>query len=772
MNLNPDSKEQASGAHPAEERTPTPKKRKPNTTLPRTSAPKAAPAAEAPVPEKPKTAPPKTAKRPSRRVHTAPVPSPQDEALDEALDEFGDAEPATVEEPEELPEETAELPGGNTIFQRMKHRRERQAEQKLSTLELIRKKVGLSEDDVALMLELGYEAELGRLVGYENLKKLKYDHLRRTEDRSTHRYRTAFGYCGTEAVGAQGKQRILAAYHADRRFLLLRTLLTALCTVFLFLLELPALFGERFLSLYHQYELPATLLSLFLLVAVGLLAHRHILAGLRSLLRFHPTPYSVPAVILPFSLGYGLLTLFKSDALSFRTGFLTALLFLLPAMYDTLRLSTELRAYRIFTADGTKHVLEPVSPRKIKLRQGGKLVKVINDDIDESFYRLNRAEQLTGFFRRFNSMGSATLPFQLFTCLTLTLSFFAGFFVWVTSDSPSAAFTVWMQILLGCAPVAAVFVYFVPLCRANRILTHYNCALLGEAAVEEYRASKTLIFPDTDLFSVENRAQITPQAGADLRRDMKLANLLFAKLGGTLEPDIAVTGTGTPVSLVRVADNGVEAVIDNRYHVLAGSADFLKRHGIRMPRESSDQQLARTPDTACLHVAVDGTLRLTYELRYAEKADFLPIMEALAEIDAAVAIRTYDPNLNKVFLDACHPDSLPPVRVIKPGRFEGDPIPELVDAGAVALGDRMDLLSSLYAAHGITCTRRFGYIWQLVISLVSGLGIMLAGFLGQSAHIGILSIAALWMLSLLIPGIVSAHHLNRHTLKLRKNRKK
>ena len=42
-----------------------------------------------------------------------------------------------------------------------------------TAVESILKKNGLSKDDVAMMFELGYESELGRVVGYDNLKKLK-----------------------------------------------------------------------------------------------------------------------------------------------------------------------------------------------------------------------------------------------------------------------------------------------------------------------------------------------------------------------------------------------------------------------------------------------------------------------------------------------------------------------------------------------------------------------------------------------------------------------
>ena len=89
----------------------------------------------------------------------------------------------------------------------MQMRREALAEKKMSAMEIIRRRSGFSDDDIEMIFELGYENELGRLVGYDNLKKLKYDHLHRMSRESNKRYRTAFGYCGQDSVGPQNKEK-------------------------------------------------------------------------------------------------------------------------------------------------------------------------------------------------------------------------------------------------------------------------------------------------------------------------------------------------------------------------------------------------------------------------------------------------------------------------------------------------------------------------------------------------------------------------------------
>ena len=108
-------------------------------------------------------------------------------------------------------------------------------------MEIIRRRSGFSDDDIEMIFELGYENELGRLVGYDNLKKLKYDHLHRMSRESNKRYRTAFGYCGQDSVTPQNKARTMAKYMYDRRFLIIRTLLSALALLLVLLLEVTLL---------------------------------------------------------------------------------------------------------------------------------------------------------------------------------------------------------------------------------------------------------------------------------------------------------------------------------------------------------------------------------------------------------------------------------------------------------------------------------------------------------------------------------------------------
>ena len=101
----------------------------------------------------------------------------------------------------------------------------------------------------------------------------------------------------------------------------------------------------------------------------------------------------------------------------------------------------------------------------------------------------------------------------------------------------------------------------------------------------------------------------------------------------------------------------------------------------------------------------------------------------LAACDTAVAIQTYDPNLNESFLAACRPANCAEARVIKPGRYEDESVQEVSDCGAIALNSPYDTERPVEAAFRLSRFRRRFYRVQVLISLLLTLaGVALGGW--------------------------------------------
>lgn len=691
-----------------------------------------------------------------------------DEALDTVYDEFVDIDALASEEiPVDAPEEIQSQAKPTNLLQRMKMRRDAMAEKKMNAMEIIRRRSGFSEDDIEMIFELGYESELGRLVGYDNLKKLKYDHLHRMSRESSKRYRTAFGYCGQDSITPNNRSRSMAKYMYDRRFLIWRTLLTVLALVIVVLLDHPMLIGNAFAAFDASNPRLFPILSALVTVAATLLSWRQFNAGIRSYLKLKPTPYSTLSVTLPIALLYDILAIvFRFSMLHINCIAVGALL--LIALCDVFRLTSEMRVFRLLATDTLKTVLEPTEPRKKKLRQGKKLIKIINDDLDESFYHVHSSPLTVGFFRRFNEMKAANKPFSILLTLPIVLGFLAGFVLALTTSLEAGLNTFVATAMLGL-PGAACFGFFFPLSHANNMLTKRNCALIGEEAVKDYQESKTVIFNDNRLCRAQSCSQMAMRGSDDLRRDLKLAGILFRKVGGSLEEIGKATATKSPdpsVAFVRIADTGVEAVIDNQYHVIAGDALFLKKSGIRIPHESSDRALRRTANVGLLYFAVDGTLKLTYDIEYVLDPRFEIVAERLADPNTSIAIQSYNPNLSEEFLAQIRHADAVPVRVIKPGKYEAGTPLEISDTGAVSLDGEEHIVNPLYAAARINEVKKITFWMQIVAAAAGCVGTLILMLLSMSAHLTPVLFGLYYLGWTLASLILSLIFINRRTLYL------
>ena len=94
------------------------------------------------------------------------------------------------------------------------------------------------------------------------------------------------------------------------------------------------------------------------------------------------------------------------------------------------------------------------------------------------------------------------------------------------------------------------------------------------------------------------------------------------------------------------------------------------------------------------------------------------------ESKTAVAVRSYDPNLNTAFVQEIRNPKGEAIRVIKPGRYEEDCVLDLVDTGAVSMDGPEKTLCAVYAATKVGKIQGLALRLQLIASLLGGLGVL------------------------------------------------
>ncbi len=698
-------------------------------------------------PEPKKSAPPRPHILPPKKVQKPQKAAPVSEKLDQALE--------------------TDLSG--TLYgESGKHPVVLDPHSKVPLTKQIQEATGLDEDDLHMLFTMGYESELSSLIGARNLTYLKSQFLQQDAKKDSAKYPHTYGYTGSEYTG-ENSSAVLSAFRKDAKRLSLRSIFTALLTFLLLFLDLPYLLGTYSEQLHtlSPYILP--LAAWALLLGIAAFSFRELKTGLSGFVSFSPTHYSPAAILIFFVTAYDLLTCFTATVSPLPVNLLTAILLLSLVLCDLLDWSNQIRTFRILSAPEKKTVLEKTRGYKRKMRLDDRIVQILNDSEGKNLYRVAKTDGISGAFRRTGASNAASRPMNILITLSLSVSVLGalGVAVYTKADLRLTLFAL-ISLLLTTIPMSAAFSLFYPLFHTNRLLARYRCTLVGDESVEEYSRKKTVIFEDTDLLATEKCSEINLEESADIWPDLRLATALFSKIGPTLSP-ISTAKDGRPmtVNLLRISENGVEATVNN-HHLLAGDARFLNRAGIDIPADCRERALRRTETVGALYVAIDGVLKLCYEVEYTTRPSFEKIIESLAATGTEVAIRSYDPNVSQAFLEGLRSPKDPAVQVLKPVHQRDDDAIPLTDSGAVSLEDPEKIVSVIHGATAVKRSRRLLCRLQCIAAILAGVGIGILFFLGISHEITaprILLWQALWLSVSLIATHVEVNTEKLHLLK-------
>ena len=199
---------------------------------------------------------------------------------------------------------------------------------------------------------------------------------------------------------------------------------------------------------------------------------------------------------------------------------------------------------------------------------------------------------------------------------------------------------------------------------------------------------KQIVFAESEMLQAKSSTEIYVKGIGDPKRYVRYAKRLFNALGGTLAKintsDLSEKGMDGLVEILRVYPDGVEARMDGRVRVLAGSSEFMIKNGIRVPHTNAERLARRSDESSILYLAFGGQIRLGYEINYRIRGSFEQLASTLAGGKTIVAIRSYDPNITEEYLADSRVDKKTPIRIIKPARHRKSEVHESAKGGIVA----------------------------------------------------------------------------------------
>ena len=615
----------------------------------------------------------------------------------------------------------------------------------------------LNDKDINLMLALGYEDELEKAIGKENVDVIS-DHLS-AEIVDFIDIDNAYAFDGFE-INSPDRFRAVGNRYKQEHFLMkLRLFGTGIFAIALFLFELLGMFGVTLggaLNI-HQYPVVGIMLSLQFLVLAAAISWRQVLAGLYDAITFKPSPNSIPSVAVLMTVIYDIIMALIAPHSGLQLyNFPAALCLVFLVLNDYFNLSREIRAFNTIATRRPKYAVSTVNAAEKSAEE--EMMAIFANDVqnhhDDKVLETRRVGFIDNYFRRTNirSNKNRNLCMVIFPFIALAIAL--GIVSFVTNKSGVTAFNVSILTILFGMPMSSLFVSSYPFFSAVKTSFEKDATIIGEESIEEYSDAATVIFADKEVFPTE----ATVTKGIKLYDNNAIYYVLYhltslySKIGGPLKERLeqATTelGHSEDVQIIRVAEKGVEATVDGKVHVLAGQAAFMAEKGIAIGYDPDDDRMIAEGASA-LYLVLDGVLSAKLYVNYELDPEFENVITSLAGENMETVIRTSDPNIDDELISAKLPVSRFPVRIIKCSAEENEDV-ETAEAGIVARNSLTSLARTIALCNKIRRVRKTSKkvsIISMVISLI--IMVFLALF---SSELGVPSIyVALYQIFWMIP---------------------
>ncbi|MCQ2429280.1 MAG: hypothetical protein MJ192_03005 [Clostridia bacterium] len=530
-------------------------------------------------------------------------------------------------------------------------------------------------EDTALFVNLGYENELRRTAAGSDRADRLQNQIAVDQPVGTRNTLPA-AYRGKEYAGRSMTDGVEKTYKISRALGLCRLAASLAGAVIVLLFDLlPLIKNYGFIRTpwYPLAELTVT--SLFCLPCL-----RRMILGLRGLWDFEPVRFSVPALSLVFVSIYELIAVFaiKSCAMPLF-GCVVLVLLTLACITDDAALLAQRRSFRIVSSGKARFVLTTMT------RSGGERT---GDDYDRTL-RVCRTNRLLDFFVRAEKYNSRLTALNYLIPAALLMSILVcGLGIVLGTQTHDSTASVLLSVglplfigtFLSCMPGAFILSLSLPLYAANRALAAHGCAVIGEAAPEQYvpdkaDASVRLIIPDGQAMHVSDVREITDKNDPDTARWTLLAHKLFSLMDCSLrtvgEPvrreDLAalrteLTGAGDGYVALHMTDSRTGETVE----VTAGSWDALHRQGVNMPKMGSPEHLRKSASESLLYLVFDRRVRMVVAFTHKPDALLTQAARTLRDGGCQAALMSYDPTLTRPVLEQLAAGEL---ELIRPRRY-------------------------------------------------------------------------------------------------------
>lgn len=448
------------------------------------------------------------------------------------------------------------------------------------------------------------------------------------------------------------KRKIMTAYRKGQRIRALRVILLGLIGIAVLFWEVAGMLDVSLPALLNRSAFPASTgwLAIQVMVFSALLVSGTFKVFRNETGKKHgQSPELIYFALLIVHTLYLLVRIF---AFSNHTMITYCFPVMLAAVYCELyhyyEWKREYRTFRIAFSKRFKYTLRQASEQAAKSER-----EALADCLPENtrIFMVERINSVASFHKLFHAEGPVKRPIKLILPAAAFLAIAFGIYLYASTKDFEAALTLAMGVFSMTMPVSLLYVFYAPMASLSALSYDQKAAVVGEGAMEEYTAPAAVVFTDADLFAPENiqLVGVKMYENADLPKVLGYASAIFCETGGALgemfESIIEATGYTTDMDFITVGDDGIRAAVNGEL-VMVGNLEYMKHEGITVPYDSGNFD----SENSIMYLAIGRRLAARMEIAYEFNQEIERIAKNIFRSGMCVAVKTFDPNINREML--------------------------------------------------------------------------------------------------------------------------
>ena len=304
-------------------------------------------------------------------------------------------------------------------------------------------------------------------------------------------------------------------------------------------------------------------------------------------------------------------------------------------------------AFKLVSDKGNKYVLDKPLTRNLELEN-----IALDGAVDEyrsKCARVFRTPFVSGFYANAYKKTEKTRNNLIILAISFSTALVSSaIMLFMPLGGPVSALSTFALVVALSVPAFTILSHKIPYSDAEREAVADESAIIGESALVDYSDVDVVTFEDTEVFGPDD---VTLKSASDRRSDyldtMKKMASLFAAVGGPLARvfENALNKKYSPATEVAVEDDGISGIVEGE-RVMAGTAQYMKRHNVRIP---SSQDI-KVGSTRVIYAASSGEFFATFTVHYSFSEEFALLLSAMREKGVVPLVYTRDFNINNEFM--------------------------------------------------------------------------------------------------------------------------